>query len=147
MKIEVSDATFERLQRLAVPLVDTVESVIIRLIDDAEGKQNMQPETRAKPRADVDRLVAEIVRKFGTPPVKDAALKGFQRELWEQVILKIPTDRFSLRDVYARQGVLKTGRPDVKEMEASIRHSLQVLRDKGFISFCSRGEYERIQKQ
>ena len=31
--IKISDAIFERLQRLAAPLIDTPESVILRLLD------------------------------------------------------------------------------------------------------------------
>jgi hypothetical protein len=36
--IELSDSTFSRLQAFAVPLVDTAESTIIRLLDAYEGK-------------------------------------------------------------------------------------------------------------
>jgi hypothetical protein len=35
-QIEISDSTFERLQELAKPLVDTSDSVIVRLIDNYE---------------------------------------------------------------------------------------------------------------
>jgi len=39
--IEIQDSTFSRLQALAEPLVDTVETVIVRLLDQAESADNI----------------------------------------------------------------------------------------------------------
>lgn len=39
--VQVSERTFERLQRIAVPLVDSFDTVIVRLLDEHEGgRQN-----------------------------------------------------------------------------------------------------------
>lgn len=133
MDIELSDGTFQRLQELAEPLVDTVEDVILRLLDSYGGNGEMKSRSSTPP----------IRPRLLTTPAR-SELRGFQRELWELVILKMPTEGFSLRDVYARQEPLVELRPHVKEMEASIRGTLEKLRDKGYIEFIdNRGRYRR----
>src|ERR1700730_6333572 len=42
MQIQLSAATFARLQKLAIPLVDSIESVIGRLIDNYERLDSTQ---------------------------------------------------------------------------------------------------------
>lgn len=42
-KIEISDATFARLQELAVPLVDSNDTVIAKLLDDRENGRSSHP--------------------------------------------------------------------------------------------------------
>lgn len=39
MSVQVSEKTFERLQRIAVPLVDSFDTVIARLLDEYEGSE------------------------------------------------------------------------------------------------------------
>jgi hypothetical protein len=46
--INVTDPTFARLQKFAKPLIDTPESVIIRLMDAFEKKQSVSPPNGAK---------------------------------------------------------------------------------------------------
>jgi hypothetical protein len=48
-KIEISDATFARLQGLAVPLVDSNDSVIAKLLDDRENGRLSHPNGAQKP--------------------------------------------------------------------------------------------------
>jgi hypothetical protein len=72
-------------------------------------------------------------------------LRGFQKELWELVISKMPTTRFTLRDVYARKQPLVALRPHVKEIDATIRAGLEKLRDRGLIEFVdNQGTYLRL---
>jgi hypothetical protein len=133
MRIELSDETFQRLQRLAEPLIDSVEDVIIKAIEvyEQRGDAKMKPLSPATPRQ---------IQSIQTP----LELRGFQRELWEMIISKMPTQRLSLRDVYARKQPLVERRPHVKEIEASIRAGLEKLRDKGYIEFIdNRGQYRR----
>ena len=134
MDIQLSERTFQRLQGLAEPLVDTVEDVILRLLGNPGGNGGVKsPSTRPPTRP----------LAHNTPAL--SALRGFQRELWELVILKMPTERFSLRDVYERKQPLVELRPHVKEMEAVIRGTLEKLRDKGYIEFIdNRGHYRRL---
>jgi hypothetical protein len=47
-QINISDATFQRLQKHAEPLVDDIESVINRLIDDKENKATPTPTSGPK---------------------------------------------------------------------------------------------------
>ncbi len=38
VQVELSSVTFERLQKLAIPLVDTIETVVNRLLDERQAK-------------------------------------------------------------------------------------------------------------
>ncbi|MGH2567245.1 MAG: hypothetical protein ACRDGA_02820 [Bacteroidota bacterium] len=141
MRVEITDQTFRRLQALAEPLVDTTEDVMIKLLDfyaaqkEAEPLRSMQDEKTSIP--------STSAALFTTRPRTREALHGFRKELWESVIVKLsPT--FSLHDVYAHMAPLVELRPHVREMEAAIRHSLQRLRDMGYVEFLDRGEYRRI---
>jgi hypothetical protein len=62
--LELSPATFIRLQKHAVPLVDTIESVINRVLDDFETKSGAPVEPNDSPEGHA------TVRKFNpnTPP-------------------------------------------------------------------------------
>ncbi|MCE5324868.1 MAG: hypothetical protein LLG01_00490 [Planctomycetaceae bacterium] len=137
MKIEVSAETFERLQRHSEPLVDTAESVIIKLLDSYEArkgaKMTIGTERQDDSRSDVPTKVAE-----------PHDLRGFQKEVWELVIEPMPTKSFTLRDVYARETSLAKLRPHVKELRASIRGTLEKLRDRGLIEFIdNQGTYRK----
>ncbi len=41
--VQLSNATFARLQGLAEPLVDTIESVIVGLLDRDQGRSSVKP--------------------------------------------------------------------------------------------------------
>ncbi len=57
---------------------------------------------------------------------------------------KLKRSNFSLSDMYNFVPLLKTKHPDNGHIEAKIRQQLQVLRDKGYLRFTSRGNYEVI---
>lgn len=58
-------------------------------------------------------------------------------------INKIPSDVFSLGDVYAYAEFLQQKHIANHNVEAKIRQQLQFLRDKGFVEFLGRGEYRK----
>ncbi|CAM4138862.1 DpnI domain-containing protein [Psychrobacter arenosus] len=53
-------------------------------------------------------------------------------------------NRFSLAEAYSFSDLLKTKHPDNNNIQAKIRQQLQVLRDRGFIEFLGRGQYEKL---
>jgi type II restriction enzyme len=56
----------------------------------------------------------------------------------------IPTDSFTLNQIYAYIDDLQKKHPDNSFIKDKIRQQLQLLRDKGFIEFTSRGNYKKI---
>lgn len=53
-------------------------------------------------------------------------------------------NQFSLKELYAFVPYLKIKHPDNNFIEDKIRQQLQVLRDKGFLKFTNRGNYEVV---
>lgn len=56
---------------------------------------------------------------------------------------KISTEQFTLKEVYAFEKVLFQKHPGNNNIRAKIRQQLQILRDKGFVEFLSRGVYRK----
>jgi len=133
MKIEITQGTFQRLQRHAVPFKDTPEDVIVRMIGVYEKKMRRE---RPDPGL-LDKYLPEEMRT-------KRRVSGFAGELWELVIAKLGAE-FSLAEVYRSLEPLRKKRPHVKELEASVRAGLQTLRDAGHIEFLdNRGQYRRL---
>ncbi len=59
-------------------------------------------------------------------------------------INRIPHNEFSLSDVYQFEKELGVKHPNNNNIRPKIRQQLQVLRDKGIISFESRGQYKKL---
>ncbi len=57
---------------------------------------------------------------------------------------KLGKQDFNLKDVYKFVPLLKAKHPNNAHIEEKIRQQLQVLRDKGFLNFTSRGNYKVI---
>jgi type II restriction enzyme len=57
---------------------------------------------------------------------------------------RLPQDDFCLDDVYNFADELQSKHPENRYIHDKIRQQLQILRDKGFIHFISRGKYHRI---
>jgi len=55
---------------------------------------------------------------------------------------KLGINEFKLDEVYKFENVLQTKHPDNKHIKDKIRQQLQLLRDKGYLSFVSRGKYK-----
>ncbi|MFA7570546.1 MAG: DpnI domain-containing protein [Sulfurimonadaceae bacterium] len=61
-----------------------------------------------------------------------------------QCIEKLGDNSFSLNDMYTFEQYLKIKHSENNNIQAKIRQQLQILRDKGFLKFKSRGKYEVI---
>ena len=59
------------------------------------------------------------------------------------IIDRIPTPIFKLSEVYLHIQELQLKHPENHFIDAKIRQQLQILRDKGFISFISNGIYKK----
>jgi len=57
---------------------------------------------------------------------------------------RIPDERFTLKDLYLFEDSLKVKYPENNFIKDKLRQQLQILRDKGFIEFTSRGHYKKI---
>jgi type II restriction enzyme len=57
---------------------------------------------------------------------------------------RIPSEEFSLDEVYRFEDELKQKHPDNHHIRPKIRQQLQVLRDKGILAFERRGYYKKI---
>lgn len=68
-------------------------------------------------------------------------VKGWLLDIM-QCIEKLGENSFSLNDLYSFENYLKTKHPENNNIQAKIRQQLQVLRDKGFLTFTTRGKYE-----
>ncbi len=69
---------------------------------------------------------------------------GWTMDVWK-CVERIPHAIFRLEDVYVFVEELQQKYPNSKTIKASIRHNLQVLRDKGYIEFIGRGKYRKTQ--
>ena len=58
---------------------------------------------------------------------------------------KMPSDVFSLADIYRFVPLLSSKHPQNNNVEAKIRQQLQFLRDKGYIEFLGKGVYRKLQ--
>ena len=70
-------------------------------------------------------------------------LDGFERTLWDQVLMTIPTRRFFLCEVKARQSALNLA--STANLKPQIGHALESLCRKGYIeSVDFDGQYRRL---
>lgn len=60
-----------------------------------------------------------------------------------QCLDAIPTQEFSLADVYAFADQLQVLHPENRHIEAKIRQQLQLLRNQGVLEFIGRGQYRK----
>jgi type II restriction enzyme len=74
---------------------------------------------------------------------KELSAKGWLLDVMRAVD-KIGKSDFTLEDVYAYEGELARLHPENNHVKDKIRQQLQVLRDKNYIDFVSRGKYHLI---
>ena len=77
---------------------------------------------------------------------KSKAAKGWILDILKCVD-EIPNDVFSLSEVYKFESQLKLKHPNNHFIKDKIRQQLQILRDKGFVEFISRGKYKKINNE
>ena len=67
---------------------------------------------------------------------------------WAALVLaevrKLGKRKFTLDDMYAREGVMHAAYPGNSHLRPKIRQQLQVLRDLGYLEFLARGEYRAL---
>ena len=71
---------------------------------------------------------------------KEVSAKGWLLDTM-LCIEKIGHKEFSLDEMYAFENDLREKHPDNRHIKDKIRQQLQVLRDKGYLEFTSRGNY------
>lgn len=71
---------------------------------------------------------------------KEISAKGWLIDIMRS-IEKIGKQEFTLEDMYALENELSKLHPENKHVKDKIRQQLQVLRDKGYLDFVSRGYY------
>lgn len=71
---------------------------------------------------------------------KEISAKGWFLDIMRS-IEKLGKHEFTLDDVYALENELSKLHPDNRHIKDKIRQQLQVLRDKGYLEFVSRGRY------
>jgi len=87
VRVELSDGTFKRLQALAVPLVDSVEDVIVKLLDQS-GSTALTVSVVQAARVISETAKLPLEPRLYAPSAQRSAIDGFQRELWDEVIVK-----------------------------------------------------------
>ncbi|MDD5645385.1 MAG: DpnI domain-containing protein [bacterium] len=71
---------------------------------------------------------------------KEVSAKGWLLDIM-RCVDKLGKKEFTLDEVYTFEGELKKLHPDNKHIKDKIRQQLQLLRDKGYLNFISRGYY------
>ena len=87
--------------------------------------------------------VVEKVNKTLNLQTKDIEARGWLLDTLN-CVNSIRSDTFTLDDMYAYELVLSQKHPNNRHVKDKIRQQLQMLRDKGYIEFVSRGHYRKI---
>ncbi len=88
-----------------------------------------------------NKVLAEWRKTLFLREEKEISAKGWLLDIMV-CIEKLGRKEFSLDEVYAFERELSRKHPDNKHIKDKIRQQLQVLRDKGYIKFTSRGNYQ-----
>lgn len=89
---------------------------------------------------------SQVVKRVGLSnrlEMKDIHSRGWVLDILT-CVNKIPTEHFSLLDVYQFEDELQVKHPQNNNIKPKIRQQLQVLRDRGFIEFLGNGNYRKI---
>ncbi len=87
-----------------------------------------------------DKVLAEWKKTLFLREEKEVSAKGWLLDVMRS-IEKLGKREFMLDDVYAFENELSKLHPENKHIKDKIRQQLQVLRDKGYLDFVSRGCY------
>jgi type II restriction enzyme len=90
-----------------------------------------------------ERVLSEWQKTLFLREEKEVSAKGWLLDVM-RCVEKIGKPEFSLDDVYAFKRELSRLHPENNHIEDKIRQQLQVLRDKGYIDFVSRGRYRLV---
>lgn len=88
---------------------------------------------------------AEVIENYNK--IKKLQTANMESRSWMMDVLscvnQIPTDDFSLQDIYCFTEQLSQKHRHNSNVKAKIRQQLQMLRDKGIIDFTERGHYRK----
>jgi type II restriction enzyme len=87
-----------------------------------------------------DKVVAEWQKTLFLREEKEISAKGWLLDVMN-CVEKLGNREFSLDEVYAFEQVLNKKHPENKHIKDKIRQQLQILRDKGYLKFISKGVY------
>lgn len=88
-----------------------------------------------------EKVLAEWKKTLFLRDEKEVSAKGWLLDIMRS-IEKLGKREFTLADVYAFEKELSKLHPENKHIKDKIRQQLQVLRDKGYLEFTSRGNYQ-----
>lgn len=90
-----------------------------------------------------EKVLAEWKKTLFLREEKEISAKGWLLDVM-RCVEKLDKQEFTINDIYAFAGELGRLHPDNKHIEDKIRQQLQVLRDKGYLEFISRGIYRLL---
>ncbi len=114
-------------------------NILLDRVPDS-GRVFLVREKHVEPRS---RVLQEWKRTLFLRSEKELSTRGWLLDMM-RCVEQMPADEFSLEEVYAFEGELCRLHPENRNVRAKIRQQLQVLRDKSYLKFTSRGRYRRI---
>lgn len=87
--------------------------------------------------------IVDRVQKCDSVATEDISVRGWLSDVLN-CINAIGAREFALSDVYGFERKLSVRHPENNNVRAKIRQQLQLLRDKGFISFSGNGRYKKL---
>lgn len=88
-----------------------------------------------------EKVLAEWKKTLFLREEKEVSAKGWLLDVM-RCIDRLGRREFTLADIYAFENELGNLHPENKHIKDKIRQQLQVLRDKGYLEFTSRGNYQ-----
>ncbi len=104
------------------------------------GKIFLIKDHRIKPK---EKVLKEWQKTLFLREEKEVSAKGWLLDIM-RFVEKLGKREFTLNDMYAFENELSTLHPDNKHVKDKIRQQLQILRDKGYLEFVSRGYYRLV---
>ena len=89
-----------------------------------------------------DKVLSEWKKTLFLRDEREISTKGWLLDVM-RFVEKLGLQNFTLDDIYAFERELSGLHPENKHIKDKIRQQLQVLRDKGYLQFISRGRYKR----
>jgi len=111
-------------------------NILLQQIPQA-GKIFIIKERRIKPK---EKVMAEWKKTLFLRKEQDASARGWLLDIM-RCLERLGKREFTLDEVYAFEKELSMLHPDNKHVKDKIRQQLQVLRDRGYLDFLSRGVY------
>ncbi len=114
-------------------------NILLQKIPQA-GKIFIVKQQRAESK---EKVLAQWERTLFLREEKEISARGWLLDVM-RYIEKLEKQEFTLEDVYKFGRELSLLHPDNKHVKDKIRQQLQILRDKGYLDFVSRGNYRLI---